>query len=437
MEDLWALSPLDGRYRRYTESLRLYLSEAAFFRYRLIVETLYFRMLAELPLPPLQNLPPSLLERLEEAFTPFDNTVLSELREIERRTRHDVKAIEYFLRQRWSAIFPPEYHGALAFIHFGLTSQDVNNTAQPLMLREALEQVVYPAIEELIRVIHQRAYEWRETVMLAFTHGQPASPTTLGKELYVYVARLRSEYERLRQIPFWAKLGGAVGHLNAHRIAYPEINWQTFFDKMAEKLGLRRFYPTTQILPYERWAEIWDSLRRLQAVLIDFAQDIWLYAHRGYFRIQRAEGQIGSSTMPHKANPIHFELAEGNLRLSNALWGFFTEKLPISRLQRDLTDSTILRNLGVALGHGLIGIKSLSEGIQQLIPEPEVIAADLASHPEVVAEAWQTLRRKAGQLDAYEEVLKALSRGVFSFDELQPQDYIGYAVEAVPPPDIQ
>lgn len=206
---------------------------------------------------------------------------------------------------------------------------------------------------------------------------------------------------------------------------------------MAEKLGLRRFYPTTQILPYERWAEIWDSLRRLQAVLIDFAQDIWLYAHRGYFRIQRAEGQIGSSTMPHKANPIHFELAEGNLRLSNALWGFFTEKLPISRLQRDLTDSTILRNLGVALGHGLIGIKSLSEGIQQLIPEPEVIAADLASHPEVVAEAWQTLRRKAGQLDAYEEVLKALSRGVFTFDELQPQDYIGYAVEAVPPPDIQ
>ncbi|MCS6896160.1 MAG: adenylosuccinate lyase [Bacteroidia bacterium] len=434
MGDLWALSPLDGRYKRYTEPLRAYLSEAAFFRYRLVVETLYFRMLAELPLPPLRDLPASLLERLEEAFTPFTDAILSELRTIEARTRHDVKAIEYFLRQRWSALFPPEYHSALAFIHFGLTSQDVNNTAQPLMLRDALRHVVYPSLEELIHVLHQKAYAWRDIVMLAFTHGQPASPTTLGKELYVYVERLRTELERLYQIPFWTKIGGAVGHLNAHRIAYPEIDWQTFFDKMAERLGLKRFYPTTQILPYERWGEIWDSLRRLQAVLIDFAQDIWLYAHRGYFRILKAEGQIGSSTMPHKTNPILFELAEGNLRLSNALWGFFTEKLPVSRLQRDLTDSTILRNLGVALGHGLIGIKSLSEGIQQLSPEPQVITSDLETHPEVVAEAWQTLRRKAGQTDAYEIAMAALNEGTLPLTELRPQEYIGYAVESVPPP---
>ncbi len=436
MNDLWALSPLDGRYKRYTEELRPYLSEAAFFRYRLRVETVYFRALVELPLPPLRGFPTKLLDQLEEAFEPFTDETLVALRTIEARTRHDVKAIEYFLREKWAARFPAEWHHALAFIHFGLTSQDINNTAQPLMLRDALTYVYYPALEKLLSALHEKAYAWREIVMLSFTHGQPASPTTLGKEFYVYVARLRAEYQRLRQVPFWAKLGGAVGHLNAHRIAYPEIDWQGFFDRLAEKLGLLRFYPTTQIAPYERWAEVWDSLRRLQAVLIDFAQDVWLYAHRGYFRIRRAEGQIGSSTMPHKVNPILFELAEGNLRLSNALWSFFTEKLPISRLQRDLTDSTILRNLGVAMGYGLIGIKALWEGLESLIPHPDAIAADLKAHPEVLAEAWQTLKRKEGQPDAYEAALHALHEGRLRMD-VPPERYIGYAAETVPPPGVE
>lgn len=435
MNDLWALSPLDGRYKRYTEALRPYLSEAAFFRYRLQVETAYFRALVELPLPPLRGFPTELLDGLAAAFEPFTEETLVALRTIETRTRHDVKAIEYFLREKWATLLPPEWHHALAFIHFGLTSQDINNTAQPLMLRDALAHVYYPALEKLLSALHEKAYAWRAIVMLSFTHGQPASPTTLGKELYVYVARLRAEYERLRQVPFWAKLGGAVGHLNAHRIAYPEIDWQGFFDRLAEKLGLQRFYPTTQIAPYERWAEIWDSMRRLQTILVDFAQDVWLYAHRGYFRIRRAEGQIGSSTMPHKVNPILFELAEGNLRLSNALWSFFTEKLPVSRLQRDLTDSTILRNLGMAMGYGLIGIKALWEGLESLIPHPDAIAADLRAHPEVLAEAWQTLKRREGQPDAYEAALQALHEGRFMID-VPPESYIGYAADTVPPPRV-
>ncbi|MCX8112930.1 MAG: adenylosuccinate lyase [Bacteroidia bacterium] len=434
MEDLWALSPLEGRYRRYTEALRPYLSEAAFFRYRLQVEVIYFRALAEIPLPPLKGLSPQLLERLEKTIEPFTDDILQRLRQIELRTRHDVKAIEYFLRESWSQLLPPALHSALAFIHFGLTSQDVNNTAQALMLRDALKEVYFTAIEELIRALHEKAYAWRNVVMLSFTHGQPASPTTLGKELFVFVTRLQTEYHRLRAMPFWTKLGGAVGHLNAHRLAYPEIDWQAFFDKLAGRLGLYRFYPTTQILPYERWAEIWDSLRRLQAVLIDLAQDIWLYAHRGYFRLLRIEGQIGSSTMPHKVNPILFELAEGNLRLSNALWSFFTEKLPVSRLQRDLTDSTVLRNLGVALGYGLVAIRALQEGLQTLIPDEDRIQADLEAHPEVLAEAWQTLRRREGQADAYEAAIQALREGTLSIN-LSPGDYIGYATDSVPPPE--
>lgn len=434
MGDFWALSPLEGRYRRYTEALRPYLSEAAFFLYRLRVETAYFRALVKLPLPSLRGFPEALLECLESAYEPFTEEVLAEIRSIENRTRHDVKAIEYYLRQRWTALFPPEWHHALAFIHFGLTSQDVNNTAQPLMLRDALERVYYPALERLIQALHERAYAWRAIPMLSFTHGQPASPTTLGKELYVFVVRLRVEYMRLRQLPFYAKLGGAVGNLNAHRLAYPDVDWNRFFDHLAAQLGLRRFYPTTQIAPYERWAEIWDSLRRLQGILTDLAQDIWLYAHRGYFRIQRAEGQIGSSTMPHKVNPILFELAEGNLRLSNALWGFFTEKLPVSRLQRDLTDSTVLRNLGVALGHGLIAVEALSEGLHALLPDIDRIAADLDDHPEVIAEAWQILQRKEGRLDAYEAALQALQKGDMPL-LVRPADYIGYATDSVPPPE--
>lgn len=433
MGDFWALSPLESRYWHYTHPLRLYLSEAAFFYYRLKVETAYFRALAALPLPPLAGLSPSFLDKLESAFEPFTDDHLTQLKFIEARTRHDVKAIEYFLREKWQALLPPEHHSALAFIHFGLTSQDVNNTAQPLMLRDALEKVYYPAVEKLLDFIHQQAYRWRSIPMLGFTHGQPASPTTLGKELYVFVFRARTELAGLRRLPFWTKMGGAVGNLNAHRLSYPEIDWEDFFDRLAALMGLRRFSPTTQIAPYERWAEIWDGLRRLQGILIDLAQDIWLYLHRGYFRQQRQPGQIGSSTMPHKVNPIQFELAEGNLRLSNALWAFFTDKLPISRLQRDLTDSTILRNLGVALGHGLIAIEALYEGFQLIEPDVERITADLHAHPEVLAEAWQTLRRKEGLTDAYERALEKIEKGDLSF-VLRPEEYVGYAIESVPPP---
>jgi len=434
MADLWALSPLESRYRRYTEPLRAYLSEAAFFRYRLWVETAYFRALVRLGLPPLKTFPLALLDRLEEAFEPFTEEVLRALRTYEERTRHDVKAIEYYLRERWARLFPPEHQGALAFIHFGLTSQDVNNTAQALMLRDALQQVYLPALDELIHRLHTQAYAWRGHVMLGFTHGQPASPTTLGKELYVFVQRLRAERNHLLERPFWTKLGGAVGNLNAHYLAYPDVDWVAFFEQLAQDLGLVRFPVTTQIAPYERWAEIWDSLRRLQAVLVDLAQDLWLYAHRGYLGVLRAPGQVGSSTMPHKANPIQFELAEGNLRLSNALWGFFSEKLPVSRLQRDLTDSTLLRNLGVALGHGLVALRALTEGLEQVQPRPAAMEADLAAHPEVLAEAWQTLRRKAGEIQAYEQALAALAEGTF-VPPVPATQYVGYALQAVPPPE--
>ncbi len=428
------LSPVDGRYARYTAALRSYVSEAAFFRYRIFVETAYLEALIELPLPPLKNFPSTLLPRLYEAYENFSETDLARLRTLEAQTRHDVKAIEYFLREKWEPFLPPEHKYLLAFIHFGLTSQDVNTPAQALMWRDALQKVYLPALEALLQKLHHLSYAYRDTPMLGFTHGQPASPTTFGKELYVFVARARAETERLLSIPFWTKIGGAVGNLNAHLAAFPEVDWITFMNAFAEKLGLRRFPYTTQILPYERWAESWDSLRRLQGIWIDFAQDIWLYAHRGYVTILRQTGQIGSSTMPHKSNPILFELSEGNLRLSNSLWQFLSEKLPVSRLQRDLTDSTLLRNVGVALAHGLIGIEALREGLEQITVHPERMRAELETHPEVTAEAIQTLRRKAGNPFAYEETLEELSQGPWQ-TSISPSAYLGYACSLVPPPE--
>ena len=428
------LSPIDGRYARYTAALRPYLSEVAFFRYRIFVETAYLEALIQLPLPPLKNFPSTLLPRLYEAYENFSETDLGRLRTLEAQTRHDVKAIEYFLREKWEPLLPPEHKYLLAFIHFGLTSQDVNTPAQALMWRDALQKVYLPALEALLEKLHFLAYTYRETPMLGFTHGQPASPTTFGKELYVFVARAQAEKARLLSIPFWTKVGGAVGNLNAHLIAFPEIDWVAFMDAFARRLGLQRFPLTTQILPYERWAESWDSLRRLQSIWIDLTQDIWLYAHRGYITTLRKAGQIGSSTMPHKSNPILFELAEGNLRLSNSLWQFLSEKLPVSRLQRDLTDSTLLRNVGVALAHGLIGIEALREGLEQIIVHPERMRTELEAHPEVTAEAIQTLRRKAGNPFAYEETLEELSQGAWQ-TPISPSAYLGYAPSLVPPPE--
>ncbi len=428
------LSPIDGRYERYTADLRPYLSEKAFFRYRIFIEIAYLRALIELPLPPLKNFPASLLTSLYEIYENFGETDFQYLRAIEARTRHDVKAIEYFLREKWGAVLPEEHKYVLAFIHFGLTSQDVNTPAQALMWRDALQKVYLPASEELLRKLHALAYAYREVPMLGFTHGQPASPTTFGKELYVFVARGRAEIERLLSIPFWTKMGGAVGNLNAHHLAFPDIDWPQFFDDFAQKLGLRRFPYTTQILPYERWVEGWDSLRRFQSIWIDLAQDLWLYAHRGYIYLQRQTGQIGSSTMPHKSNPILFELAEGNLRLSNSLWQLFAEKLPISRLQRDLTDSTLLRNVGVALAHGLIGLRAIREGLDHIIVNETTMKSDLDAHPEVSAEAIQTLRRKEGDLFAYEKTLEEVNSGQWRF-AVSPASYLGYAPSSVPPPE--
>ena len=428
------LSPIDGRYARYTAALRSYLSEAAFFRYRILVETAYLEALIELPLPPLKDFPSALLPCLYEAYENFSEADLARLRTLEAQTRHDVKAIEYFLREKWEPLLPSEHKYLLAFIHFGLTSQDVNTPAQARMWQDALQKVYLPAVKALLQKLHHLSYTYRATPMLGFTHGQPASPTTFGKELYVFVARAQAEIERLLSIPFWTKIGGAVGNLNAHLIAFPEIDWIAFMDAFAQKLGLRRFPHTTQILPYERWAESWDSLRRLQSIWIDFAQDIWLYAHRGYVTVRRQAGQIGSSTMPHKSNPILFELAEGNLRLSNSLWQFLSEKLPVSRLQRDLTDSTLLRNVGVALAYGLIGIEALREGLEQITVHPEHMQAELEAHPEVTAEAIQTLRRKAGNPFAYEETLEELSQGIWQ-TPISPSAYLGYASSLVPPPE--
>lgn len=428
------LSPIDGRYARYTAALRSYLSEAAFFRYRIFVEIAYLEALIELPLPPLKNFPSTLLPRLYEAYENFSGADLARLRTLEAQTRHDVKAIEYFLREKWEPFLPPEHKYLLAFIHFGLTSQDVNTPAQALMWRDALQKVYLPALQALLQKLHHLSYTYRDTPMLGFTHGQPASPTTFGKELYVFVARARAETERFLSIPFWTKIGGAVGNLNAHLVAFPEVDWIAFMTAFAEKLGLRRFPYTTQILPYERWAETWDSLRRLQSIWIDFAQDIWLYAHRGYVTTLRQTGQIGSSTMPHKSNPILFELSEGNLRLSNSLWQFLSEKLPVSRLQRDLTDSTLLRNVGIALAYGLIGIEALREGLEQITVHPERMRAELETHPEVTAEAIQTLRRKAGNPFAYEETMEELSQGIWQ-TSISPSAYLGYASSLVPPPE--
>ncbi len=428
------LSPIDDRYQRYTADLRPYLSEKAFFRYRIFVEIAYLEALIELPLPPLKDFPSSLLTPLYELYENLNEEDFQHLRTLEAQTRHDVKAIEYFLREKWRAVLPEAYNYGLAFIHFGLTSQDVNTSAQALMWRDALQNVYLPALKDLLDKLHTLAYAYREVPMLSFTHGQPASPTTFGKELYVFVARTRAEKERLLSIPFWTKIGGAVGNLNAHHLAFPEINWPQFFDAFAEKLGLKRFPHTTQILPYERWAESWDSLRRLQSIWIDLSQDLWLYAHRGYIRIQRQAGQIGSSTMPHKSNPILFELAEGNLRLSNSLWQFLAEKLPVSRLQRDLTDSTLLRNVGVALAHGLIGLRAIREGLDFIQVNESAMKSDLEAHPEVSTEAIQTLRRKEGDPLAYEKTLEELRSGEWP-SYISPASYLGYAPSSVPPPE--
>ena len=420
LTQLTAISPIDGRYRGKTEALAGYFSEYALIRYRVRVEIEYFIALCELPLPQLEHFDHSLFEPLRDIYRLFTEADAQRVKDIERVTNHDVKAVEYFIKERISALgaspaqsagvpaaFPAE---AKEFIHFGLTSQDINNTAVPLSIKEALEQVYYPLLEELIEQLHDYAEEWRNIPMLAKTHGQPASPTRLGKELMVYVYRLEEQLRSLKDTPVTAKFGGATGNFNAHHVAYPQFNWPLFADEfVSAKLGLEREQFTTQISNYDWLAAIFDAMRRINTIVIDLDRDFWMYISMDYFKQKIKAGEVGSSAMPHKVNPIDYENSEGNLGLANAILQFLAAKLPVSRLQRDLTDSTVLRNVGVPMGHALIAFQSTLKGLRKLILNEAKLQQDLDQTWAVVAEGIQTILRREGYPNPY-EALKALTR---------------------------
>ncbi len=404
---LTALSPLDGRYARATAPLAVRFSEMALMRYRVLVEVEYFIGLAELPLPQLKNVAADsfpALRRLYEGFTEADAEAI---KAHEAVTNHDVKAVEYFLRDQFTALGLGHF---VEFIHFGLTSQDINNTAIPLSFRDALVGELLPAYAQVRNALAARAQEWAAVPMLARTHGQPASPTRLGKEIEVFVARLDAQVTLLAQVPFGAKFGGATGNFNAHYVAYPQVDWHAFAGTFVnERLGLSRSFPTTQIEHYDHLAAHCDALKRLNTILLDLARDVWQYISLGYFKQTIKAGEVGSSAMPHKVNPIDFENAEGNLGVANALLEHFAAKLPISRLQRDLTDSTVLRNLGVPLGHILIALGALLRGLGKLALDESALQRDLEANWAVVAEGIQTILRREAYPDPY-NALKALTR---------------------------
>jgi adenylosuccinate lyase len=404
---LTALSPLDGRYHRATAPLSAYFSELALMRYRVLVEVEYFIALAELPLPQLQDVPTEQFAALRSLYEQFGEDEAAAIKAHEAVTNHDVKAVEYFLRDQFQQLGLAQF---VEFIHFGLTSQDVNNTAIPLSLRNGLTQVLLPAYAQVRNALATRAGQWEAIPMLARTHGQPASPTRLGKELAVFVARLDAQVALLAQVPFGAKFGGATGNFNAHHAAYPHIDWHAFAEQFVNgRLGLSRSFPTTQIEHYDHLAAHCDGLKRLNTILLDLARDVWQYISLGYFKQTIKPGEVGSSAMPHKVNPIDFENAEGNLGVANALLEHFAAKLPISRLQRDLTDSTVLRNLGVPLGHILIALKALERGLGKLALDETALAHDLDQNWAVLAEAIQTILRRESYPDPY-NALKALTR---------------------------
>lgn len=404
---LLAVSPIDGRYSGQTSELSDFFSEFAFFKYRFKVEIEYLIALSGLGIIPQKDLIDQKVEILRRWISLFSLEDAVKIKEIEIITRHDVKALEYFIRQK----FDEEELGDLKeWIHFGLTSQDVNNTAIPLMLKDFQQAVYLPTLQQLMDKLQKSVVEWAEIPMLAHTHGQPASPTLLGKEMHVFVVRLKNQLDLLMQIPFSAKFGGATGNMNAHYAAFPEMDWHRFADWFVnEQLGLERTYPTTQIEHYDHLAAYFDALKRINTILVDLCRDMWQYISMEYFRQRVVSGEVGSSAMPHKVNPIDFENAEGNLLISNALYEFLSQKLPVSRLQRDLTDSTVLRNLGVPLAHTLISFKSLCKGLDKVMVNREVIDADLQKNWAVVAEAIQTILRRENYPNPY-EVLKSLSR---------------------------
>jgi adenylosuccinate lyase len=404
---LEAISPVDGRYRRATQKLADYFSEGALIKYRVLVEVEYFIALCELPLPQLEGFDPKLFKSLRSIYKNFSLPDGQRVKEIEKTTNHDVKAVEYYLKEKFDEL---DLQAFKEFIHFGLTSQDINNTALPYSLKQAREEVITPLFNEVIELLQAKARQWKDVALLARTHGQPASPTSLGKEIYVFVERLMVQTAMLDTVPFSAKFGGATGNLNAHHVAYPDVDWPAFADRLVNNvLGLSRSKVTTQIEHYDNLAAFCDNLKRINTILIDLDRDIWSYVAMDYFKQKIKKGEVGSSTMPHKVNPIDFENSEGNLGVANAIFEHLAAKLPISRLQRDLTDSTVTRNLGVPIAHTVIGLKSLIRGFNKLILNADVIRADLQKNWAVVAEAIQTILRRENYPQPY-EALKTLTR---------------------------
>ena len=422
LDILTAVSPIDGRYRSKTAALAQYYSEYALMKYRVRVEIEYFIALCELPLPQLEAFPHHLFDTLRDVYRNFSEKDASHVKEIESVTNHDVKAIEYFIKEKFDAI------GGLdnfkEFIHFGLTSQDINNTSFPMMLKESLAEVYVPLLQRVIDALNARAEEWKEIPMLAKTHGQPASPTRLGKEVRVFAYRLEQQLAQLKAIPLSAKFGGATGNFNAHHVAYPEKDWKAFAEKfLAEKLGLVREEYTTQISNYDNLAAVFDAMKRIHTILIDCNRDFWQYVSMEYFKQKIKAGEVGSSAMPHKVNPIDFENSEGNLGMANAILEHLSRKLPISRLQRDLTDSTVIRNIGVPMGHALIAFASTLKGLDKLLLHEESIAADLDACWAVCAEAIQTVLRREAFPHPY-EALKALTRTNAAITEKSISEFI-------------
>ena len=405
---LTAISPIDGRYRNKTAPLAGYFSEYALIRYRVRVEVEYFIALCELPLPQLAGVDRGLFERMRDIYRHFDEAQAQRVKDIEKVTNHDVKAVEYFIKEEFDAIGGLEAYQE--FVHFGLTSQDINNTSVPLSLKEALQEVYLPQVEGLVAQLKAYALEWKEVPMLAKTHGQPASPTRLGKEIEVFVYRLEEQLAQLKACKMSAKFGGATGNYNAHRVAYPGVDWKEFGNRfVAERLGLVREQFTTQISNYDHMGAVFDAMRRINTILIDLDRDFWMYISMDYFKQKIKAGEVGSSAMPHKVNPIDFENSEGNLGVANAMLQFLARKLPVSRLQRDLTDSTVLRNIGVPMAHALIAVQSTLKGLRKLILNEEKLTADLENTWAVVAEAIQTILRREAYPHPY-EALKALTR---------------------------
>lgn len=438
LNQLTAISPIDGRYRKQVESLAPFFSEFGLIKYRVLIEIEYFIALCETGVPQLAGVDKSLFPSLRDIYKNFSEADATWIKETEKVTNHDVKAVEYFIKHKLENSGIEQY---LEFIHFGLTSQDVNNTAIPLSLKEAMESVVVPKIEEAIAKIKALAEEWKDITLLAHTHGQPASPTRLGKEFMVFAERLDRQMDLLKTIPYSAKFGGATGNFNAHHVAYPENDWISFGNNFVKSLGLQRSKFTTQIEHYDNLAALFDNLKRINSIILDLDRDVWTYVSMGYFKQKIKAGEIGSSAMPHKVNPIDFENSEGNVGIANALYEFLAAKLPVSRLQRDLTDSTVLRNIGVPIGHQVIALTALLRGLNKLELNQDAINADLEDNWAVVAEAIQTVLRREGYPQPY-EALKNLTRknekitekAISTFiDELEVSDKVKYELKRISP----